>query len=42
VIISSPKIRAKNTAELIAKEIGYNSEIIIDDRLNEHRDGVFK
>ena len=42
VIISSPKIRAKNTAELIAKEIGYNSEIIIDERLNEHRDGVFK
>lgn len=42
VIISSPKIRAKKTAELIAKEIWYDLEIIEDDRLIEHRDWEFK
>lgn len=41
VIISSSKVRAKKTAELIAKEIWYDSEIIEDNRLIEHRDGVF-
>lgn len=42
IIISSPKIRAKKTAELIAKEIWYDLEIIEDARLIEHRDWEFK
>lgn len=41
VIVCSPRIRAKKTAEIIASELGYTREIIVEDRLNEIREGVF-
>jgi broad specificity phosphatase PhoE len=41
MIVCSPRLRAKKTAEIIALELGYTGEIIVDDRLNEIREGVF-
>lgn len=41
-IISSPFVRTKETAELVAKEIGYPvNEIIFDDRIREYGFGEF-
>nr|MDD3720466.1 class I tRNA ligase family protein [Candidatus Gracilibacteria bacterium] len=41
IIISSPLKRAKKTAEIIAKENGFNGDIIEDDRLIELKAGIF-
>jgi broad specificity phosphatase PhoE len=42
-IFSSPLKRAKNTAEIIADEIGFNKkDIIIDKRLMEVNFGIFE
>jgi len=42
VIISSPFLRAKETAEIVANEIGFNKEnIIIDSRIQEYKFGIF-
>lgn len=42
-IFSSPLKRAKNTAEIIADEIGFNKkDIIIDNRLTEVNFGIFE
>ena len=42
LIISSPLIRAFNTAQIIAKEIGYDlSQIRIDNRISEYDMGSF-
>jgi len=42
-IFSSPLKRAKNTAEIIADEIGYNKkDIIIENRLTEVNFGIFE
>lgn len=35
IIISSPALRAKTTAEIIAKEVEYKNEIIFDDDIYE-------
>jgi broad specificity phosphatase PhoE len=36
-IVSSPSLRARETAEIIAKELGFDiSDIIIDERINEY------
>ncbi len=41
LIISSPRQRAQDTASIIAKEIWYKEDIIIDERFNEIREWVF-
>lgn len=41
LIISSPRLRTQDTAKIIANEIWYNGEIIIDERFNEIREWVF-
>lgn len=40
LILSSPMLRTKKTAEIIAKEIGYKKEIIYMDELKELDQGV--
>lgn len=40
-IYVSPKLRTRQTAELIAKELGYEVEIIADDRFTEQYAGKF-
>jgi isoleucyl-tRNA synthetase len=42
VIISSPILRTKETAEVIAKEMGFTDEIIFDDRLSEISGGEYE
>ncbi|MDD3646774.1 MAG: isoleucine--tRNA ligase [Candidatus Gracilibacteria bacterium] len=42
IIISSPLQRTLDTANYIAKELGYNSEIIVDKRFAEQDAGVLK
>lgn len=39
IIFSSPFLRTKQTAEIIAKKINYTNEIIIDNRLSERNFG---
>lgn len=41
-IFSSPLKRAKNTAEIIADEIGFNKDIVIDKSLTEVNFGIFE
>jgi isoleucyl-tRNA synthetase len=41
IIISSPVLRARRTAEIIAKEINYTHEIIIDHRVSETNPGEY-
>ena len=41
MIIHTSKIRAKHTAESIAKEIGFSGEFIVDDRFAEQDAGEF-
>lgn len=39
-IVSSPLIRARDTAEIVAQTIGYGKEIVIDERINEYDMGT--
>jgi isoleucyl-tRNA synthetase len=41
LIISSPFLRTKETAEIIAKEVGFKDKIIFDDRIIEIQAGQF-
>ncbi|MBP9718523.1 class I tRNA ligase family protein [Candidatus Gracilibacteria bacterium] len=41
VIVCSPFMRTRETAELIAKELGVTAEIVVDERLSEHNMGSF-
>lgn len=40
VIYSSPLFRAKQTANLIKQELKFNNDIIINNLLEEHNDGI--
>ena len=40
-IISSPLLRAKQTANIVAKEVNFNDKILLDDKLIELKKGIF-